>query len=107
MEPKLIGTILFDNSERTFDNWDNPDDFLAWVFYVNNFNGKLINGSPEGIPKWLSERELDALKKSAGDSKLYEWIKSSKYFTGVIKHQGYQLDEEKTFVNYFDTPTQS
>jgi ADP-ribose pyrophosphatase YjhB (NUDIX family) len=32
--PELAGTILFDNQGRTFDNWRNPKDYFAYVFFL-------------------------------------------------------------------------
>ena len=36
IEPKLKGVILFDNSERIFDNWKNSQDF--WFIFLKQKN---------------------------------------------------------------------
>lgn len=101
IESKFVGTILFDNSERIFDNWENPQDFLVYMFVANDYSGKLKN-SREGKALWVLEKDFMNISKNVGDNKMYEWLKDSRYFMGVIKIKGKNiLDEENTFVDYF------
>ena len=101
LEPRFAGTVLFDNSEKIFRRWKNPEDYYVFIFTANNFNGNLIEESDEGIPQWIRENDINNLPKNAGDMRLYEWIRSRRRFAGVIKHKGIELDEEGTFVEYF------
>jgi len=96
------GTILFDNSERKFDNWKNPKDFFVYVFTTNDYEGELITETHEGYPKWFPKDEILGLPQNPGDKKIYEWLNDGRVFEGVIKHKGKILDEEGTFVNYLD-----
>ena len=91
--PKYIGEIYFDNSERDFDNWKNPSDFLVYVFKADEFSGDLKSLSHEGIPEFVDEEKIDDLPQ-------YEWISSGRKFRGTIKHIGKDLYEEGTFVEF-------
>lgn len=102
INPKLRGIILFNNTERVFDNWPNPQDYLVYVFYSNHFSGKLKKESDEGIPMWVDKISISKLPKNSGDEKIYEWLKDGRYFVGTIKHKGKVLDEFGTFVDYFN-----
>ncbi|MEK6823407.1 MAG: NUDIX domain-containing protein [Nanoarchaeota archaeon] len=101
IEPKLKGVILFDNSERIFDNWKNSQDFLVYLFEAEKYSGKLKEESNEGIPVWIDEKLLEEIPKNEGDLKIYEWLKDPRYFIGTIYHKEKKLDKIKTFVDYF------
>jgi len=98
---KLCGTILFDNSERVFSNWKNPNDFFVCFFSSKYYTGELKKQSKEGIPLWVPETEMFSLPQNDGDKKVYQWLKSPRFFSGVIYHRGIDLDEEKTFVDFY------
>lgn len=100
INPLLRGVILFDNLERVFDNWPNPDDFYVYYYSAKEYSGKL-KGSDEGVPFWASLEKIDSLPKNEGDELIYEWLKDGRNFIGVIKHKGKELDESGTFVDYF------
>ena len=101
INPLLRGVILFDNSERIFENWPNPEDFLVYLFSAQEYEGELRR-SDEGVSVWIDEQSIDELPKNEGDSKIYEWLRDPKYFFGVIKHRGKSLDEKCTFVDYLN-----
>lgn len=99
--PSQRGVILFDNDGRTFDNWKNPQDFLVYIFGSFSYTGELKKETGEGIPLWVAEKDIPNLPKNPGDAKMYEWLNNPRYFVGVIKHKGKELDEQNTFVDYF------
>lgn len=101
INPLLRGIILFDNSERIFENWPNPEDFLVYLFSAQEYEGELRR-SDEGVPVWIDEQSIDELPKNEGDSKIYEWLRDPKYFFGAIKHIGKSLNKKGTFVDYLD-----
>lgn len=101
VNPKLRGTVLFDNSERKFDNWKNPDNFLVYIFGANSYYGELKGEDEEGIPLWVDEKNILSLPKNPGDMKMYEWLKDSRYFAGVIKCKGKELLENESSVDYY------
>ena len=100
INPVFRGIILFHNRERTFDNWKNPQDYLVYIFEAKKYTGILKSSSDEGIPLWIDETEISNLPQNHGDKKMYEWLKDSRNFKGIIKHRGNILDESGTSVRY-------
>ncbi len=100
LNPVLRGIILFDNKDRTFDNWKNPDNFVVYIFYATEFKGK-PKKSDEGIPRTVSLDKVKRVPSNPGDKKMYEWLNSGKKFFGVIKHKGNEIDEEGTWVDFY------
>jgi 8-oxo-dGTP pyrophosphatase MutT (NUDIX family) len=102
VNPKFRGTILFDNTEKIFEDWPNPDNFLVFYFEATEFSGELKGEHKGEEPIWVFEKEIPTLPQNDGDRKIYEWLKQPKGFSGVIYHKGKILDEENTFVNFLD-----
>ena len=98
--PTFRGVILFDNKGRIFNNWKNPDDFLVYVYSSSQYVGELSKGKDNEKPVWVNVKDIPSLPKNPGDVKMYEWLKDGRYFFGVIKHKGKELDEENTQVDY-------
>ena len=96
----LIGVILFDNHERTFDNWKNPDNFLVYVYLAGSYKG-VARETKEGIPFSVPKEKIDSLPSNPGDKLMYGWIKKGKKFFGVIKHKGNKIDTAGTFVDFY------
>lgn len=99
--PVLRGVILFDNQGRTFTDWKNPTDFLVYIYAVTRFQGE-AEISNEGIPHWVPLDRLSELPSNPGDKVMYQWLGDGRRFVGVIKHNGNEIDEAGTFVDYFD-----
>jgi 8-oxo-dGTP diphosphatase len=94
------GVILFDNSERVFDDWPNPEDFFVYLFEATKYTGT-IKPTEEGDPLWVPEIAIHELPKNPGDNIMYRWLENPSYFTGVIKVIGKdQVSEKDTFVDY-------
>lgn len=100
VNPVLRGIILFNNIERTFANWKNPDDFLVYIFAATDYNGK-AKPSDEGIPHPIPLNKINDLPSNPGDKKMYEWLKDGRNFFGVVKHKGYEIDEYGTWADFF------
>lgn len=100
INPILKGVILFDNSERKFDNWKNPDNFTVYIYSAKKYKGK-AKKSDEGIPYAVPLNKTPEVPSNPGDKKMYEWLNTGKRFFGVIKHKGKELDESGTWVDYF------
>ncbi|MEK6833070.1 MAG: NUDIX domain-containing protein [Nanoarchaeota archaeon] len=100
INPVLRGIILFDNKDRTFDNWPNPDNFYVYLYSATEYSGELKE-SDEGIPLWVPEENILSLPKNPGDKLMYEWVKDGRNFIGVIKHKGNEIDEEGSWVDWF------
>lgn len=99
----LRATILFDNAERIFDNWSNPEDYLVYIFSAEEYDGILKEETEEGLPLLVKKNDIPKFPKNKGDESMHDWLlKDSRCFYGVIKHKGKELDERGTFVDYFD-----
>jgi 8-oxo-dGTP diphosphatase len=99
INPILKGVILFDNQDRIFKNWINPDNFYVYIFSAREYSGKLKE-SKEGVPLWVPENNLESLPKNPGDKLMYEWLNDWRDFIGVIKHKGKNIDESGTWVDW-------
>lgn len=105
LEANLIGIVTFNNFERNFKNYKNPPNFEVYIFETQDFRDSELRPSDEGIPRWTEKSEIKNLPKNAGDEKLYEWIEiyksqKKKFFVGVIKHIGNEIDEKETWVDF-------
>ncbi|GEM_PF-2950971 len=100
INPVLRGVILFDNKDRTFPNWINPDNFLVNVYHATQYEGKLT-ASDEGAPFWVKNlEEASSLSSNPGDKFVYEWLRDGRKFFGVVKHNGNEVDESGTWVDF-------
>jgi 8-oxo-dGTP diphosphatase len=104
INPLIRGAILFDNKDRTFPNWPNPDNFLVYMFSATEYEGELKE-SNEGVPCWVLPEKLLFLPMNPGDKLMYEWLMSEKFvkgenFFGVIKHNGNEIDEGGSWVDW-------
>lgn len=100
--PVFVGTVLFDNRGRIFDNWPNHEDYFVYLFRAGSYSGELKTGDEKEIPMWIPEKEIALLHKNLGDEKIYEWVKDGRFFSGVIRHRGKVLNKSGTFVDYLD-----
>ncbi len=104
INPILRGAVLFDNKDRTFDNWPNPDNFYVYLYSATEYSGELKE-SDEGIPFWASKKEIPSLPKNPGDKLLYKWLMSRNFrngmnLLGVIKHKYKRIDRKNSWVNW-------
>ncbi len=104
LDPVWRGIILFHNFEREFPNWPNPEDFLVYVFSATKYSGKLGKGKKKEIPLWIPEKEIPYLPQNPGDRKIYEWLKDGRFFAGIIKHKGKEIDDFGTHVDFLTYP---
>ena len=104
LNPVLRGIVIFHNFEREFDNWPNPEDFPVYIYSATEYTGELLVEGRKGkneVPVWVDEKEVPSVSKNIGDEKYHEWLKDGRFFVGVVKHKGKELDEKGTFVDYF------
>lgn len=100
LNPVLQGIIFFDNSERTFSDWKNPDNFLVYIYSSNKFSGR-YKESNEGKPFSVPLREVGNVPSNPGDKLMYEWLLTGRNFFGVIYHKGNEVDIEKSWVDFY------
>jgi ADP-ribose pyrophosphatase YjhB (NUDIX family) len=101
IKPVLRGVIFFDNKDRKFPNWPNPDNFYVYIFYTNKYRGE-PKQSDEGIPITVPLCKVKEIPSNPGDKKMYEWLDDGRNFIGVIKHKGDKIDPEGTWVDFFN-----
>jgi ADP-ribose pyrophosphatase YjhB (NUDIX family) len=102
VNPVLRGVILFDNKDRKFLNWPNPDNFYVYIFAATKYRKvKRDDKSNEGVPVTVPLSRVKEVPSNPGDKKMYEWLEDGRNFIGVIKHKGEELNPEGTFVDFF------
>jgi len=81
----------------TFPMFDGSDDWYAFVFLVNQFEGQLID-SPEGVLRWIPDDELLDLNLWAGDRIFLPWLGRAGFFSAKFLYQdGELIDHHVTF----------
>ncbi|MCR4327823.1 MAG: NUDIX domain-containing protein [Nanoarchaeota archaeon] len=101
LKPKLLGMVLFDNSEREFPGGKKMGDFLVYIFSSDEYGGQILDNPEEGNPVWVPKKDILGLPMHEGDRLLYEWVFQDKPFSGVIYHKGNKVDFTKSFVDFF------
>ena len=79
-ELKLKGFI-------TFPLFDGKDDWYVFVFVINQFEGYLID-SPEGILKWIPNKNLLNINLWDGDKIFIPWLDGDKLFSAKFNYEG-------------------
>ncbi len=103
VNPILVGVILFDNKDRKFDNWPNPDNFIVYIYHATKYRRvKRDEESNEGVPVTVPLKKVKDVPSNPGDKKMYDWLEDGRRFMGVIKHKDKVLDPEGTWVDFFD-----
>lgn len=72
--PKLKGFL-------TFPGFANDEDWYAFVFVVDDFEGELVE-SPEGILRWIDDDDLLQLNLWEGDLIFLPWLDQAGFFSG-------------------------
>jgi 8-oxo-dGTP diphosphatase len=78
----------------TFPGFSNDEDWYAFVFVVNDFEGDLIE-SPEGDLQWIDDRELQNLFLWEGDFIFLPWLDEPGFFSGKFTYRNNQLIEHE------------
>jgi 8-oxo-dGTP diphosphatase len=78
----------------TFPAFSNDEDWYAFVFLVNEFEGELID-SPEGNLKWIDNTELLNLNLWEGDRIFLPWLEQQAFFSGKFIYDDGRLIEHQ------------
>lgn len=82
----------------TFPAFKDEEDWYAFVFVVEKFEGKLMDGSAEGDLKWVDDADLLNLNLWEGDLIFLPWLEKPGFFSGkFIYQQGKLLSHEVVF----------
>jgi 8-oxo-dGTP diphosphatase len=74
----------------TFPGFSNDEDWYAFVFVVNDFEGELIE-SPEGDLQWVDDHELPNLFLWEGDLLFLPWLERTGFFSGKFTYRDNKL----------------
>lgn len=96
-EPRLKGLL-------TFPQFEKGEDWYAFVFVANHFEGQLID-SAEGVLKWVDDEQLLNLDLWAGDYIFLPWLKQPGFFSGKFVYRSGQLAEHKAV--FYESPQQN
>jgi 8-oxo-dGTP diphosphatase len=81
--PRLKGLL-------TFPLFANEEDWYAFVFVCEDFEGELID-SPEGELRWIPDQELLTLNLWEGDLIFITWLDRPGFFSGKFVYQAGKL----------------
>lgn len=84
-DPRLRGLL-------TFPEFANNEDWYAFVFEVDQFEGDLID-SPEGDLRWVDDDQVLELNLWEGDHIFLPWLDQAKFFSGKFVYQDGRLLE--------------
>ncbi len=74
----------------TFPGFSNDEDWYAFVFVANDFEGELIE-SPEGDLQWVDDRKLPNLFLWEGDLIFLPWLDRPGFFSGKFTYRNNRL----------------
>jgi len=79
-DPHLHGLLLFPNFKG--------NDWYVFVFTAHNFDGELLESSPEGQLEWIDDDQLTNLNLWESDSIFLPWIEAGRFFSARFEYAG-------------------
>jgi 8-oxo-dGTP diphosphatase len=76
-KPELKGVL-------TFPAFDGVEDWYVFVMVAHEFQGELLEDSPEGRLEWIDDAELEALELWEGDRIFMKWLDTDGFFSGKL-----------------------
>ena len=81
----------------TFPQFANHQDWYAFVYVIDAFEGELID-SPEGVLHWINDSDLTNLNLWEGDRVFLPWLDQPGFFSAkFIYEDGKYIDHEVVF----------
>jgi 8-oxo-dGTP diphosphatase len=88
--PRLHGLLTFPNFKG--------DDWYVFVYTANEFDGELLESSPEGRLEWIDDDQLTGLNLWESDHIFLPWIEAGKFFSAKFEYDGdVMIGHEVTF----------
>jgi len=78
--PYLHGLLMFPKFKG--------DDWYVFVFTATEFDGELLESSPEGRLEWIDDEQLMSLDLWRSDHIFMPWIRESKFFSAKFIYEG-------------------
>lgn len=81
----------------TFPQFANHQDWYAFVYVIDAFEGELID-SPEGVLHWINDSDLTNLNLWEGDRVFLPWLDQPGFFSAKFVYEdGNYIDHEVVF----------
>jgi 8-oxo-dGTP diphosphatase len=81
----------------TFPNFKG-NDWYVFVYTASEFDGELLESSPEGSLAWIEDGKLTELNLWESDHIFLPWIAAGKFFSAKFEYDGeIMLRHEVTF----------
>ncbi|MEA3439525.1 MAG: 8-oxo-dGTP diphosphatase [Chloroflexota bacterium] len=81
----------------TFPQFANHQDWYAFVYVIDVFEGELID-SPEGVLHWINDSDLTNLNLWEGDRVFLPWLDQPGFFSAKFVYEdGNYIDHEVVF----------
>ncbi len=91
--PPLHGLLLFTNFKG--------NDWYVFVFTANEFDGELLESSPEGGLAWIDDNKLTSLNLWESDHIFLPWLKAGNFFSAKFAYAGIVMQSyDVTFHEY-------
>ena len=88
--PHLHGLLTFPNFKG--------NDWYVFVFTTHEFDGELLESSPEGGLEWIDDDKLTSLNLWESDHIFLPWIEDGKFFSARFEYDGEEMKScEVTF----------
>ena len=88
--PHLHGLLTFPNFKG--------NDWYVFVFAAQEFDGDLLESSPEGGLAWIDDDKLTSLSLWESDHIFLPWIEDGKFFSARFEYDGEEMKScEVTF----------
>ena len=81
--PYLHGLLVFTNFKG--------NDWYVFVYTANEFDGELLESSPEGTLAWIEDDQLTELNLWESDHIFFPWIAAGKFFSAKFEYEGDKL----------------
>jgi len=78
--PFLHGLLMFPNFKG--------NDWYVFVFTANEFDGELLESSPEGRLEWIDDDKLTSLNLWESDHIFLPWLGEGKFFSAKFAYDG-------------------
>jgi len=90
--PRLHGLLMFPKFKG--------NDWYVFVFTANQFEGELIESSPEGRLEWIADDKLMNLNLWESDHIFLPWLEEGKFFSAKFDYEGDVMQGHN--VNFYD-----
>lgn len=88
--PRLHGLLTFPNFKG--------NDWYVFVYMASEFDGELLESSPEGRLEWIDDDQLTSLNLWESDHIFLPWIAAGKFFSAKFEYEGDHIqDYQMTF----------